>query len=157
MTSAKFPDFFGANPSFVTVTITQPPCQGISLINHIYKCLCIVTGGVPMMSQVEDDSADYFVAEHREKSTPRRRCCQLRRRIKGRRDFKTMVSPASSQVFSPSQKMFIGQYKYVNILCPKRPNTWRICIPFHLSIWSHNLRRPKDSTCNSLSYKPYNV
>ena len=30
---------------------------------------------------------------------------------KGRNDFKTLVSPASSQVFTPSQKTFIDQYK----------------------------------------------
>ena len=30
---------------------------------------------------------------------------------KGRSDFKTMVLPASSQVFTPSQKTFIDQYK----------------------------------------------
>ena len=58
----------------------------------------------------------------------RRECSPLRRRTpgrihfatkmlpvsswtKGRNDFKTMVLPASSQVFTPSQKTFIDQYK----------------------------------------------
>ena len=97
-----------------------------------------------MMSQVEDDSADHFVAEHREKSTPRRRCCQPRRRIKGRSGFKTMVLPASSQVFSPSQKTFVGQYKYLNILCPKRPKHVKNLYPFssqHLVTQSQKTER----------------
>ena len=49
---------------------------------------------------------------------------------KGRNDFKTMVLPASSQVVSPSQKMFVGQYKYLNILCPKRPKHVKNLYPF---------------------------
>ena len=59
--------------------------------------------------QVEDDSAEYFVAEHRAESTPQRRCCQPRRGIKGRNDFKTMALPASSRDIKKLQKTFVGQ------------------------------------------------
>ena len=49
---------------------------------------------------------------------------------KGRSDFKAMVLPTSSQVFTPSQKTFIDQYKYLNILCPKRPKHVKNLYPF---------------------------
>ena len=97
-----------------------------------------------MATQVEDDSTEYFVSEHRAELTPQRRCCQPRRRIKGRNDFKTMVSPASSQVFTPSQKMFVGQYKYLIILCPKRPKHVKNLYPFsyqHLVTQSQKTER----------------
>ena len=103
------------------------------MINHImyvHVCPYIVTTSTPMTSRVEDESAAYFVAEHREESTSQPRCCQPRRRIKGRNDFKTMVLPASSQGVPPSQKTIIGQYKYLNILCPKRPKHVKNLYPF---------------------------
>ena len=49
---------------------------------------------------------------------------------KGRNDFKTMVLPASSQVFTPSQKTIIDQYKYLNMLYPKRPKHVKKLYPF---------------------------
>ena len=103
------------------------------MINHImyvHVCPCIVTTRTPTTSRVEDESAAHFVAEHREESTSQPRCCQPRRGPKGRNDFKTMVLPASSQVFPPSQKTIIDQYKYLNIRCPKRPKHVKNLYPF---------------------------
>ena len=49
---------------------------------------------------------------------------------KERNDFKTMVLPASSQVFTPSQKTIVDQYKYLNIRYPKRPKHVKNLYPF---------------------------
>ena len=103
----------------------------------------------PIEDQVLDDSAAHSVAEYRAETTSRRRCCQPRRRTKGRSDFTTMVSTASSQDFTKPKKKFFGYYKHVKILCPKQPNTSRICIPLLPSIWSHIARMPNNSTCEN--------
>ena len=102
----------------------------------------------------------------------RRECRILRRKASGRIYSTTSMLPASSTNQGEKRlqddgiaSLVAGHHEavedirrpanYLNIPCPKRPNTWRICIPFHLNIWSHKLRRPEDSTCNSLSYNPY--
>ena len=83
---------------------------------------------------------NYFPSRRRERSPLRRRIpgrirfatkmLPVSSWTKGRNDFKTLVSPATSQVFTPSQKTIVDQYKYLNIRYPKRPKHVKNLYPF---------------------------